>query len=194
MGLELSGMEKTNKNPAIVLPLGVVGKVDLGRLIRELEALDNFVGAAEVRQPGTQPQLPKTSRLMDELIESNKLNVLVDADREQLKQFLQSVRKDAPVLHMSFSADPSPLFTKQLITWLRKNLHPLVLLQVGLQPTIGAGAVVRTTNKYFDLSLRDRFDKSRDILLQKMRGIAEQSNTPADKTEPAPDTVAAVAT
>lgn len=146
------------------LPLTVVGKVDVGRLLREVEAVDNFLKQSAIREPGTAVKMPRTSRLFDEIVTINRLNVLHDDDRARLYQFLQQVKSRSPVLHMSFSADPSPLFTQKLLTWLRAEIHPLVLLQVGMQPNMGAGCVVRTTNKYFDLSLRSRFDQHGDLL------------------------------
>lgn len=160
----------TNTDDAILsLPLSVVSKVDIGRLMREVEAIDNFMRQSAIREPGTATKLPRTSRLFDETISVNKLNMLRDEDRERLKAFLKQVKSKAPILHMSFSADPSPLFTQKLITWLRAEIHPLVLLQVGMQPNMGAGCVVRTNNKYFDFSLRNRFKASGEQLTQLLK-------------------------
>lgn len=161
-------------NSILILPLGVAGRMDVGRLIREMEALDNFLEQAAVRKPGTAMQMPKTSKLLDEMLEHNKLNGLVEQDRKRLMNFLMIVRAKAPIIHMSFSADPSPLFTQKLIAWLRENVHPFVLLQVGLQPNIGAGCIVRTTNKYFDLSLRQHFAKQQALLMAKIQGATRQ--------------------
>lgn len=156
------------------LPLSVVGRVDIGRLLREVEAVDDFLKQSGIREPGTPVKLPKTSRLFDETVEVNKLNVLHDDDRARLFEFLKQVKANAPVLHMSFSADPSPVFTQKLITWLRSEVHPIVLLQVGLQPNIGAGCVVRTQNKYFDFSLRNRFKERGQLLNDLMKGVTQQ--------------------
>ncbi len=109
--------------------------------------------------------------MLDELLQNNKINALVEVDRKRLLNFLMTVRAKAPIIHMSFSADPSPAFTQKLITWLRENVHPLVLLQVGLQPNIGAGCIVRTTNKYFDLSLRQHFANQQELLMVKLHGV-----------------------
>ena len=158
----------------LLLPLGVTGRMDVGRLVREVEALDEFLEQAAVRTPGTPIQMPKTSKLLDEMLEHNKLNALVEQDRKRLLNFLLTVRAKAPIIHMSFSADPSPLFTQKLIMWLRENIHPLVLVQIGLQPNIGAGCVVRTTNKYFDVSLRQHFAKQQALLMAKIRGVSTQ--------------------
>ena len=165
-------MEPDHKHIA-GLPLSVVGPVDLGRLIRELDNLDNALHSMKVRETGqTESQeirMPKTSILLDQTAQLNKLNLLLDEDRKTLKDFLATVRKRAPRLHVSFSADPSPLFVEKLMAWLRAQIHPVVLMTIGLQPNIGAGCVVRTTNKYFDLSLSKDFDKHRDLLMSKLR-------------------------
>lgn len=157
----------------IALPVQVVGRVDVGRLLREVEGLDNFMQQAAIRQPGTPLKMPKTSRLLDELLASSQLNMLHEQDRKQLLTFLGTVKARSPVLHMSFGADPSPLFLTKLMTWLRTEIHPLVLLQVGLQPNIGAGMIMRTTNKQFDFSLRHRFKKQRDLLVQRLHTMTD---------------------
>jgi len=71
---------------------------------------------------------------------------------------------------MSFNADPSPLFSQRLVTWLRQEIHPQVLVQTGLQPSLGAGCTLRTTNQFFDFSLREHFKQNRQLLVQKIAG------------------------
>jgi hypothetical protein len=159
----------TTTDAALVLPVSLIGKIDVGRLLREIELLDNFLTQSTIREPGVQAKLPKTSRLLDEAISTNKLNVLVEADRQQFMKFLQTVYDKGPVLHMSFNADPSPRFTTQLVGWLRKEIHPQVLLQIGLQPNIGVGCMLRTPNHYLDLSLRQRFVKQRQRLVEHLQ-------------------------
>lgn len=163
--------ELANNNSFLALPNNVIGRVDVGRLLREAEALDNFLSQANLRQPGKPTNMPKTSKLLDEVIMVNKINVLVESERNRLLHFLMEVYGRAPLLHISFSADPSPLFLQKLITWLRAEIHPMVLVQIGLQPNIGAGCVVRSTNKYFDFSLRQRFMEKRDVLSQRLKGV-----------------------
>lgn len=153
-------------SPKLNLPPAVATPSDVGRLVRELSAVDDSLLQLGLRAGGTAVKMPKTSRLMDQIIQLNKLNLLKPADRRALKQYLTAVQAKAPVLHVSFSADPAPDFIEKLMTWMRRELHPQVLLTVGLQPGIGAGCVVRTTNKYFDLSLRQTFAKHRELLLK----------------------------
>lgn len=155
------------------LPLDAVSRGDINRLERELLALDEFVASSKVREAGKQPKMPRTSKLFEELVELNKLNALIADDRAKLKTYLSWLKQNAPVIHISFSSDPSPLFTQKLIGWLRQNIHPSLLLSIGLQPSIGAGCIVRTANKYFDLSLRQRFSEKRDVLAAKLHPAAE---------------------
>lgn len=152
----------------MLLPNGVVTRADVGRLVKETEALDAALNQAAIRGNGA--ELPKTSQLLDELAGLNKLNLLQPADRKRLFDFLQAARVSAPVLHMSFGADPSPVFQQGLITWIRREINPTLLLHIGLNPGIGAGAVVRTNNKYFDLSLKQHFAKKRDVLIKLLSG------------------------
>lgn len=163
--------QETANDSYLRLPLSVATKVDVGRLMRELQQVDNFLKEATIRTPGTPVKLPKTSRLLDEAISINKINLLHEEDRKRLIDFIANVRSEAPVMHISFSADPSPAFTLKLITRLRAEIHPLVLLQLGLQPNIGAGSVLRTTNKYFDFSLRKRLEQKADVLAGVLKGV-----------------------
>src|SRR3989344_8018466 len=149
------------KQSVLILPLTAVSRMDVMRAIREIDALDDFLAQSAIRQPGTNVKLPKTSRVMDEVVEINKLNILVEADRKGLLKLMKQVYEEAPVLHISFSADPSPLFIQRLVSWLRVEVHPSVLLKIGLQPNIGAGCTIRTKNKYFDFSLRQNFKNQR---------------------------------
>lgn len=159
----------TETNRKLVgLPVSIVGPVDIGRLIRELAAIDDALIQLGLRQKGAEIKMPKTTQNMDQMLELNKLNLLLPADRKLLEQFLNSVRAKAPVLHVSFSADPAPAFTEKLLTWMRREIHPLLLLTIGMQPNIGAGCVVRGVNKHFDFSLRKDFLKKRDLLLRQL--------------------------
>ncbi len=149
-----------------VLPTLIFGLPEVRRLKRELESLDDFLRQSTIRDPGRQPQLPRLSRLCEALAAENGLNLLQEADRQQLQAFLGSLEGQAPTLHISFAADPSSAFTAKIVTWLRTQIHPYALLQVGLQPTIAAGCIVRTANKEFDLSLGQEFIKHENLLLQ----------------------------
>src|SRR5580704_17998789 len=71
--------EKTGKR-LVGLPLLVVGPVDVGRLIRELESIDGQLLQAKLRN--TEARLPRLSHLMEQTVELNKLNMLHETDRK----------------------------------------------------------------------------------------------------------------
>ncbi len=163
--------EQTN----LSLVNNVVGKRDVQTLINELAGLDEFLHQAAIRQGGTAISLPKTGQMLEDLSQANHLNLLQQPDRERLKAYLEALLESAPLMHMSFTLDPPPLFTQKLVVWFRQNIHPQVLLQIGLNPTIGAGCVLRTNSKYFDMSLRQRFTEQRPLLAQQLSQPTNQT-------------------
>ncbi|HVV25763.1 MAG TPA: hypothetical protein VHC21_01905 [Candidatus Saccharimonadales bacterium] len=150
------------------LPLLAAGPGDIARLSRELDSIDGALLQVAARDGANNLKLPRTSQLMDQLVQLNRLNLLHPTDRRLIKQFLETVAARAPVVHMSFSTDPSATFLEKLMTWLRREIHPQLLLTVGLQPTLGAGCIVRTTNRQFDFSLRQDFASKRNLLIEKL--------------------------
>lgn len=165
------------------LPVTVIGQTDVGRLIRELKAIDEQLLQLSIRQPGSEVKLSKTTQIMDQLVSTNKLNLLQPSDRAWLLKALEAIRQHAPILHMSFSADPSAKFLEKLIVWLRREIHPFVLLGIGLQPNLAAGCIVRSTNKVFDFSLRQNFATKRDLLKQALVATPALPPTPAASPE-----------
>lgn len=159
---------KTSSEHSLALPLSVVSPSDVGRLLRELESIDNLISQSTINSHDAGPKIPKTSLLMEQTIELSKLDLLKADDRKQLLELLKVVKQQAPLLHISFSSDPAPAFIEKLMAWLRREIHPTVLLTIGLQPNIGAGCLVRSTNKYFDLSLRKDLLEKRELLLSKI--------------------------
>jgi hypothetical protein len=152
------------------IPLNIVSPVDVGRLLRELENYDDVMEQNRLRgakSPATAEF--QMSKLLQATAELNKLNLTDAASRKNLQKFLTEVRAHAPVLHMSFSADPSGVFIEKLMSWLRREIHPTVLLTIGMQPSIGAGCIVRSTNKYFDFSLRKDFEKKSDVFIKALQ-------------------------
>jgi F0F1-type ATP synthase delta subunit len=152
------------KTRELALPMQISSPVEVGRLLREIEAIDDAMLQLQLRKSGTDVTVPKTGQLMNNIVELNKLNLLQETDRKLLHQFLQNVKAKAPVMHMSFSAEPSVAFLEKLMAWFRREIHPLTLLTVGLQPNIGAGCIIRTTNHQFDFSLKQNFLEKRGLL------------------------------
>lgn len=152
------------------VPALIASPADVSRLRREIKALDEYMRQQELRSPGTpSAMLPKLSRLLHDLTTANNLNLLDAKTRQNLAAFLADVATNAPVVHVSFAVDPSSAFLQKLVQWLRQNIHPSMLVRVGLQPSIAAGCTVQTTNRYFDFSLRQYLQQHRQLLVDGLR-------------------------
>ena len=152
------------------LPLGVTSRAEIGRLQRELRRLDEFFVDAAKRQPGASIVPPRVTRMLDELARGNKINLLEAKGRQDLTDILVKLLKQAPSLNISFAAEPSPKALETILDWFRSNIHPQTLLSVGLQPTIAAGCVLRTSNRIFDFSLSARFKQQEEYLAKLIDG------------------------
>lgn len=157
------------------LPAMVTGPADVARLLLEMEALEEYLATATLRhktESSVEVKLPKMSRTLEALADINDVDLLQNDDRQHLAALLESVQQHAPVVHISFAAEPSAAFTAKIVAWFRGNISQYTLLQVGLQPTIAAGCVVRTTNKMFDFSLRRSLRDKRQLLVDSMHSLA----------------------
>lgn len=165
----------------LVLPIAVVSPTDIARLSKELDALDEFFRQSAIRSGGAPQTAPSYSRLLDEVVIANKLNLLQEADRDGLKESFQDLLIHAPILHISFSADPPGAYVQKIVDWLRDNVQSNILVRVGLQPNIGAGCVVRTTNKSFDFSLRKFFESKHEFFMEKLHeAVVEEDQAEAE--------------
>jgi hypothetical protein len=156
-------------NTQLKLPERIIGSVDLSRSIRELKAIDDWLNQAAIRGSGQAISMPKTSKSLEEIAALNGVSLLDKNHRTQLIAVLDAFSIHAPRIHMSFAVEPSGQFTQKMVIWMRQNINPVILLEIGLQPTLAAGCTVRTTNKLFDLSLRHRFTEKR---LELVKSIA----------------------
>jgi hypothetical protein len=160
-------------NTKLELPIAVVSPTDVARLTRELENLDEFFRQSAIRQGGEPQSAPRYSRLLDEVVVANGLNLLQESDRQNLMKSFDNLSKTAPVMHISFSADPPGPYIQKIVFWFRQNIRGDILIRVGLQPNIGAGCVVRTTNKSFDFSLKKYFDSKHDFFMKKLHEVVK---------------------
>lgn len=152
------------------IPPSLISEADISRMLRELVNLDNYIKQTKLRQPGSPiERLPKTSKSLNDFSTLNHINLLIDKDRDYANDFLEELIKNAPVVHISFATDPSAAFMSQIIAWFRHNIDQLVLVNIGLEPTIAAGCTLRTDNRFHDFSLRHHFDDQRSLLLNKIR-------------------------
>lgn len=151
------------------LPPSVTGYDDLKRLVRTLEGRDAlFINAGT----GTTPAPPVSEKLLSDLAALNNLDLMDRAACQQLKNLIGTQMDKLPQLQISFAVEPSGEVVESILVWLRKNIHPSVLLKIGLQPSIAAGCILRSPNKVFDMSLRSYIKQQDGYLVELIKGAA----------------------
>jgi F0F1-type ATP synthase delta subunit len=156
-----------------ILPSALVGRADLSRLLRELEALDNDLESQRARSHSKTVayQLPNMSQTLSEFLETNKIDIANDHDRMDLRTQLRKLKDHAPVVHLTFATDTDPDSLQQVVAWIRSQLHPQALMSIGLQPSLIGGVYIRTPNHVHDFSMRAHMKDSRIIIVQALDAL-----------------------
>jgi len=156
-----------------VLPPNVVTKIEISRLVNEVELVDNEMTASAVRaKTGAQETSPPVvSEQLTEFLGQNKLSLEDGGERTTLIKLLRQLKDKAPMIHMTFSVTADRQSLEELALWLRTSIHPQAVIDVGLQPALVAGVYLRTPNHVHDLSLRAKLDGSRAILTKELESL-----------------------
>lgn len=161
--------DKVNPN-VFKLPNDIARPVDIGLLQRELGLIDEHLNQSAIKEPN-QKVIVKTSPKLDELLKINNLDLSVKSQRVLLMIMLNDIKESAPVINISFGSEASDEVIQKIAAWFRQQVHPHCLIAVGLDPSIGIGAVVRTTNKVFDFSLKHQFQATRTLLEDRIKRL-----------------------
>ncbi len=155
------------------LPPSVVSKADVARMSVELERIDNDLSTNTVRTKvgATAGEVPPMSRQLADFVLENKLDLGAPTTRTQLIKYVNSMKDTLPIIHMTFASEADRESLGQLALWLRQEVHPQAVIDVGLQPGLVAGVYVRTANRVFDLSLKGALKGGREILTNELRAL-----------------------
>jgi len=156
-----------------ILPSSLVTKIDISRLAREVERVDNeYIEAAAREKAGSHDSVqPALSGQLVEFLDNNQLNIEDGQARSALVKELRLLKDTAPVIHMTFSVTADGESLQTLVHWLRESVHPQAVIDVGLQPALVAGVYLRTPNHVHDYSLRAMLDGHRDLLTKELEAI-----------------------
>ena len=145
------------------LPTAIASRQDVTRAHRELRTFTDLVMQSIMRHDNP-VKYPAISGNLRALAVENQIDLRNEEACNDLLKRLEYVKLNAPNVHISFPTDPSQEVLQKLVTWLRKEIEPNIVIQVGLQPTIAAGIVLQTPNHQFDFSLRQHLYKNRGML------------------------------
>lgn len=152
---------------ALKPPLSVITRLDTSRAMRELEDFESAMSEAHVKGH----HVPALTPLLKDIAEENHVDIHKKDTRILVRHMLEEMRTSAPVVHISFSVEPDDKVVKHIAKWFREETLPNVVVQFGIQPSIGVGCVVRTTNKFFDFSLRKHLNEKSNLFREKIEGV-----------------------
>lgn len=149
----------------------VIGVAELNRVLRELKRLDELVAQNTYRQLIAPADFPSVSRSLEQLATVNTIDLAKTQSRSDLRRFLEETKAHAPTVHIGLAHQADDEELAPLVSWVRAELCPTALVTVGIQPGIIGGCTVRTTNHYYDFSLKQHFDTAREALLTNMKAL-----------------------
>lgn len=157
----------------LVLPLSIIGRADIQRLISEIELIESYQLTAKVHAAvgSRMNTAPQVSEQLRDFLESNHLNISKDNQRPEILKSLRELKDKAPVVHMTFATPADINSLREITSWLRTNAHSQSIVISGLQPALVAGVSVRTPNRVHDLSLRSRMQEKRGVLTDELKAL-----------------------
>jgi hypothetical protein len=160
-----------------VLPPNVVSKIDVARLVSEVERVDNELTAAAVSVKTGSPvrTTPVVSQQLADFLDQNKLTLENAHERGELVRQLRLLKDKVPVIHMTFAVTADRESLQQLAQWLRASVHRQAVIAVGLQPALIAGVYLRTPNHIHDLSVRAMLSGRHDLLVKDLEAFRGRS-------------------
>lgn len=132
----------------------IASKTDIIRLYRELDLYCNQEIQNKIRQDESK-EISVSSQL-NEFAVKNSIDLSNKTDCELFLKAISAFKEKLIVIHISFPVEPSLSCVHKLVAWFRQNIDQNIVVNIGLQPSIAAGIIVRTPNKQFDFSLRRR--------------------------------------
>ena len=156
-----------------LLPQSLISKLDVARLLSEVERIDNELTTASVRAKANAAQQPQPvlSSVLEEFLVQNQLTLVNPRDRTELIKQLRLLKDKVPVVHMTFAVPADPESLQKIASWLRSSVHPQAVISVGLQPALVAGVYLRTPNRIHDLSVRAKIEGGHSILMKELESL-----------------------
>lgn len=152
---------------ALKPPLSLITRLDTLRALRELEDFENGMSESRVRGH----HIPELTPLLKDISDLNSVDPHKKEVRLLIKHLLEELRTSAPIVHISFAVEPDIEVLTKIVAWFRQNIDPNIVLHVGVQPSIGVGCVVRTTNKNFDFSIRKHLVAKSELFKKQLEGV-----------------------
>ena len=157
---------------SLKLPLSIVTRIDLARLVTEIEKLDSSLQSADVRsRTGAESVTLEASDVAQDFLQMNSLSLDDTKSRQEVVKNLRQLKAKAPKVHASFAIPADHDSLVEMVKWFRESVNPQVVLDVGLQPDLIAGVYLRTDNHVHDFSLRSSLNDHHDMLVGQLKEL-----------------------
>ncbi len=155
------------------LPSDIVTKVDVSRLVREFEGVDNALTAKTVRKKAgaSSEDMPAISPQLSGFLEQNPVELENTGARSAYIKQLRLLKDNVKEMNMTFAVIADPESLQQLSAWLRESVHPHTVIDVHLQPALVAGVYLRSQNHVFDFSVRNALKAKRGELEKELGAL-----------------------
>lgn len=151
-----------------LLPTSIATKRNLSDLVTSLEQIDNQMTAAAAHNNDAELQIDDMTQ---DFLSENEFSLDSSNDRSEMIAQLRILKRQAPVIHMTFATEADSQSIGSLIRWFRESTHPQAITVIGFQPSLVAGAYIRTPNHIYDFSLKAAFKKGRSLLIEKLEEV-----------------------
>ena len=153
-----------------IIPSNVVTRLDVSRLVSEMERVDNDMTAAAVHAElnAQDIQRPAMSQQLQAFLEQNQMIIDDGRARTEIIKQLHALKEKVPVIHMTFAVAADGESLQTLTQWVRDQVHRQAVIDVGLQPALVGGVYVRTPNHVHDWSLRAKLHGGHDLLVKEL--------------------------
>jgi len=139
------------------LPARLVTRRDVLKAARELESLRDQLISSKIS--GKEVNHDRLTERLQSLLDANGVAQLTEKNVTNIKQKLEKMVDKLPVLRFAFAGEPDADFLKQLVIWIRDEIHPAALVIYTVQPHLAGGFILTTDRRRYDMSWRAELEK-----------------------------------
>ena len=149
-----------------VLPLSLITPQD-GQAAREY--ITGLIAARRAKRSVAGPSgLPAdTQSWVDGLLSADTI-----AAAEAGQRSLATILDAAPVIELDVAAPLSPATLQTIATWLRREIHPAVMIRQRVDRNLLGGVRIRTGRAMYDKSIASALEGSRAVMTELIHGWA----------------------
>ena len=157
------------------LPENVVTPQDMSALLLDIRRYNQWYQSEVIKQRtnvNTPSPAPSVSETASELLRTYAPDGHMSSETlTALITWLEHIKKTAPTITITLADLPSAPLKRELASWCRNNLAPIMLIQFNCNRRILGGMVVRYGSRMFDWSFRTKLLANKAAIPEVMRRV-----------------------